>query len=156
MITHFTQLKPARVSKRAHIQKTQPFSLGTDGWWTVMKCSHNLLWMFKLVKRWCYIWLNVSSRVSLFDPLNAHWMKTDMFWGIVKILPCCCQNFLALLFALRNYWYFLFGKKKKIRKVWNEAPNMKVAFEILEALLNYPSFSENSGIFFLSFYIWHP
>lgn len=76
-------------------------------------------------------------------PINC---MTDMLQDIVKILPCFCQNFLALLCALRKYYYFLFGKKKGRRKIWNEAPNLKVAIGILEALLNFPSSSENIRI----------
>lgn len=60
MVAHKVQLKLATFSKEADIQKTQLFSLGADGWWTVMKSNHNLLSMLKLVKRWYYKWPNVS------------------------------------------------------------------------------------------------
>lgn len=87
--------------------------------------------------------------MSLFDPLKAHGMKTDTVQDIVNILSCCCQNFLALLFAHTKYYLFPFGKKKRIRKIWNDASNLKVAIEILEALLNFPSFSDNIKFIFI-------
>lgn len=114
-----------RFSKGINIQKIQLFSLGADGWWTVMKSNHNLQWMFKLVKRCCYEWLNASPvllAVSLFDPLNAHCMKTDTFQDIVKFPPCCCQNCLAFVFAVRNYHHVPFWKRKRMLKIWNESP----------------------------------